>query len=639
MQKYTKRAAQLMSNICLVGAKNPAVIPPFHTKNALSAPETSFFKRVKPSAKGISARILSLLIERLEAEPRANLQNIMIIKDGACILEASAPGCDTNTFRLSHSMTKTVTALGIGLLKDELGLDLSRKVTDIFPEYEYTDKRFPDMTVEHLLTMQSGVPFSELGTVTESEWTATFIGSELSFAPGEKFHYNSMNSYLLAQIIAKLSGEGAADYIAKRIFAPLGITNYLWELSPEGGAKGGFGLYLSCESWAKIGELLLNMGSFGGKQIVSRSWIADMITARSEVPDTIGDFNYGYHIWVAKQGSDYLLNGLLGQNVWICPEHNLVAVINCSNNELFQQSAALGVIRATLGGNLYGKSSAKELLYLKHRIEHFFELRGKVRKKAPLKGIAYALRLRSATPFDPAWSALLGEYAFSDNNAGLLPVFVSVMQNNFGGGIERITVSRVGDSLLLECTEGGIRRKIEVGMYGHKTSSVTYGGESYIVNALGEANRDEDGKAVFKIELVFPELPNTRLLKFTLDGERITLTMSETPDHKIVEGYVGLLLDGARASFALGMLERKLGEEFLYRKLSELFYPALRGISTAADGWDEILYRENLLAKEGAARSGMFLGIISRFLGADEREGDGTVGDEHKGGFFSRFMR
>lgn len=639
MQKYTKRAAQLISNLCLAGAKNPAVIPPFHTKNALSAPETRFFKRVKPSAKGISARILSLLIERLEAEPRANLQNIMIIKDGVCILEASAPGCDTNTFRLSHSMTKTITALGIGLLKNEFGLELSRKVIDIFPEYEYTDKRFSDMTVEHLLTMQSGVPFSELGTVTESEWTATFIGSELSFAPGEKFHYNSMNSYLLAQIIAKLSGEGAADYIAKRVFAPLGITNYLWELSPEGGAKGGFGLYLSCESWAKIGELLLNMGAFGDMQIIERSWIADMITARSDVPDAIGDFNYGYHIWVAKQGTDYLLNGLLGQNVWICPEHNLVAVINCSNNELFQQSAALGVIRATLSGNLYGKSTAKELLYLKHRIAHFFELRGKVRKKSPLKGIAYALRLRAATPFDPAWSALLGEYAFPDNNAGLLPVFVSVMQNNFGGGIERIAVSRVGDSLLLECTEGGIRRKIEVGMYGYKTGSVTYGGESYIINALGEANRDEDGKTVFKIELVFPELPNTRLLKFTLDGDRVTLTMSETPDHKIVEGYVSLLLDGARASFALGILERKLGEEFLYRKLSELFYPSLRGISTATDGWDEILYRENLLAREGAARGGVLLGIISRFLGADERESGETASDERRNGFFSRFMR
>ena len=639
MQKYTKRAAQLISNLCITNAKNPAVIPPFHTKSETSAPEQRFFKRIKPSAKGVDAKILASLIEELEAEPRATVQNVMIIKDGACILEASAPGCDTNVFRLSHSMTKTVTGLGIGFLVDDGKLDISTKVCEIFPEYQYSDKRFPEMTVEHLLAMQSGVPFSELGTVTETEWTATFIGSDLSFTPGEKFHYNSMNSYMLARIIEKVSGENAVEFMNERLFRPLGITNFLWELSPEGIAKGGFGLYLSCESWAKIGMLFLNVGTFGSKQIISRSWILRMITKRSVTPDSTGDFNYGYHLWVARSGNDFLLNGMLGQNVWVCPENNLVAVINCANNELFQQSAALEVLRRTLNGNISGTSSRKDLAYLNYRIAHFFESRSKAKKKAPLRGLAYALRLRSPVPFDTAWQPILGEYAFHDNNAGLLPVFVSVMQNNFSGGIERIALRRDGDSLFLECTEGGIKREIEVGFYGFKTSVVTYGNESYIVNALGEAINDEDGNPVFKVELVFPELPNTRLLKFTLDGERIMLKMSETPDQKIVEGYISFLLDGSRASFALGILERKLGEDFIYKKLSELFHPSVNGISTNVDGWSDILYNENLLMREMASRGGgMLFGLFSKFLGLND-ESDEKPQGERKGGFFSWFGR
>ncbi len=640
MQKYTKRAAQLISNLCITNSKRPEVISPVHTKDRVSAPELRFFKRVKPSAKGVDARVLSSLIEALEAEPRACVQSIMVIKDGACVLEASAPGCDTNTFRLSHSMTKTVTGLAIGILADEYGLDLSRRVIDIFPEYEYSDKRFPEMTVEHLLTMRSGVPFSELGTVTESEWTATFIGSDLSFAPGEKFHYNSMNSYMLARIIERISGEGAAEFIEKRLFAPLGITNYLWELSPEGVAKGGFGLYLSTESWAKIGLLFLGVGAFRSRQIISRSWILRMITERSVAPESTGAFNYGYHVWVARSGSDFLLNGMLGQNVWICPENNLVAVINCSNNELFQESAALSIVRGALRGNICGRCSSKDMAYFKQRAAGFFEARSRVHGKKPLRGLAYALRLRSAVPFDTAWQPLLGEYAFPDNNAGLLPVFVSVMQNNFGGGIEKISLRREGDSLFMASTEGGIKREIEIGFYGYKTSVVTYGGESYIVNAMCEAMLDEDRSPVFKIELVFPELPNSRLLKFTLEGERLVLRMSEAPDQRIVEGYISLLLDGSKAGgFALGLLERKLGEDFIARKLSELFNPSLRGISTEFDGWDKILFNENLLAREISSRGGgMLFGIVSKFLGIGEEAEEKPQG-ERKSGIFSWFTK
>ena len=83
----------------------------------------------------------------------------------------------------------------------------------------------------------------------------------------------------------------------------------------------------------------------------------------------------------------------------------------------------------------------------------------------------------------------------------------------------------------------------------------------------------------------------------------------------------------------MNILEKKLGEDFIRTKLRELFYPNLRAISTDIPGWDATLLEENILSRELAARSGgMLSGLISKFLGSDERE---EKEEKEKGGIFS----
>ncbi|MBP3309041.1 MAG: serine hydrolase [Clostridia bacterium] len=635
MQRYLKRAIELLTDLALYGKKNPSVIPPCHTKSRISAPERRYFKRVSPRAVGMSASRLTSLLRSLEGEGRANIHNLLVIKDGVCVLEASAPGYDVNTFHLSHSMSKTVTGIAVGFLIEEGRLTVGSRLMDIFPEVPFTDKRFPEITVEHLLTMRTGVPFSELGTATEEEWTKTFFECELKFAPGAEFHYNSLNSYMLARIIERISGVSLTEYLEERLFAPLGIDNYLWELSPEGCAKGGFGLYMSAESWAKLGVCLLNSGEFEGVQVIPRSWILRSVTERSVAPESLGAFNYGYHIWVNRTNDEFLLNGMLGQNVWVCPKNNIVAVANCGNSELFQGSPALDIIRAHLSGDIQGDSTRQDIAELKSAVQGFFRRRHPVRMREPLRGLSYTLRLRSRAPYVRDFDILLGEYAFPHNNKGLLPLFVSVMQNNFSGGIEKMAFERRGEELIFICTEGGITREFTVGIYGFKTHTVTYGGETYIVNVLGEAMEDEDRNPVFKLEFVFPELPNSRLIKFTLHkGGRILVRMSETPNEKIATTYLTGINPVGKGGFAMGLLEKKLGEDFLERKLTEAFNPRLVGISTAQEGWEETITEENRIAKENADASlGIFSGLLSRFLGEDKSERE----EKERRGFFGLF--
>ena len=74
-----------------------------------------------------------------------------------------------------------------------------------------------------------------------------------------------MNSYILARIAVKLSGKSLTEFLDGRLFGPLHITNRFWERSAEGIEKGGWGLYLSAESWAKLGYMMLSGGEFFGK--------------------------------------------------------------------------------------------------------------------------------------------------------------------------------------------------------------------------------------------------------------------------------------------------------------------------------------------------------------------------------------
>lgn len=634
MENFKKRAIDLVLGLAITEEKMPSVIPYAPAKTDYSNKEKRYFKR-RIGGKGHKySKLLADMLVALEKERRANLHNLLVIKDGEVICEASYPGYDVNTSHLAHSMSKTVTGLAIGLLVDEGRLSISTPIVDIFPEYQTKDKRFPDITVEHLLTMRSGVPFSELGTVTESKWTEVYFASSLSFAPGEQFAYNSMNSYILSQIVTRVTNQSLTEYLEPRLFAPLGITNYFWEKSPELIEKGGFGLYMSCESFAKIGMLLINNGTFEGKRIISEDWVRTSTQMQTEVPEEKGSFNYGYHIWVSRAGDSYGLNGMLGQNVWICPKNGIVVSVNAGNNELFQDSPTLLIIMKYLSmlpetGKGVKRSDTAVLKYIQN---HFCEHRHWIRPLQVKHGLSYLLGLRERRPFDTMWSGILGTYIFPDNNSGILPLFVRVMQNNFLGGIESFELKRDDEELIFVSREGGINYEIPIGLYGYEESIVTFDGEPYILRAFGEAMEDEDRNPVYKIEFVFPELPNTRMIKITKTNTGIRVRMSENPDHRIADSFLSTMTTGGTIGFAMGIIEKRAGEDFVERKLHAVFHPELLGIDTRNEGWEHIIAAENLAIAERHEKSGKFIRtMVNKFIGEDKPEAPKKVKKKPQG--------
>ena len=626
MENYKKKAINLLVELALCGNKKPAVIPYSPAKTTVSAKETLSLPRRIGGKGGRYADILGDMMQALEDEPRANVHSIMVLKDGEVILDASAPGYSTSVWHLAHSMSKTVTALALGLLYDEKKISLDDPAAAFFDEITPGSDEHAGITVHDLLSMRSGVGFSELGVVTEEKWCEAFFSSKLTGKVGEGFSYNSMNSYILAKIITRVTGTALDELVEKRIFAPLGITNYLWERGPEGDVKGGFGLYLSPESFTKLGMLVMDRGLYSGKRIISEEYISKMCTPVSDAPDSIGGFDYGLHIWVSPNGEELLFNGMLGQSVWIYPKERIVATVSAGNNELFSDSPTLTIIRRHLKPENTDNSIPRAALKrLKYKTEHFYKSRRTVFPKAPEQGILAFLGFRERYPFDESFTPLLGTYATRNNNASILPAFVSVMQNNYSGGIESFEFKRSGQSLILTSVEGGVPYNVQIGFYGYAESVLDFSGEKYKVLAMAEHITDEERMPVYKIELIFPELPNTRTLKVNVTEEGILINMSENPNERVAEKFFESMSAEGKAGFITGFIEKKMGEGFIKNKMHAIFNPSLPAIDVRNAGFRERLDADNAAIAEANEKSSKLIKtLVSSFLSDERKPDDGS---------------
>ena len=620
MEKWKKRSIDLLTSLAFGSRGGTSVVPYYPQKTEISSYESKYFNRAVPEKHGISSKRIYNMLCELEDERRANIHNLFVLCNNEVIAECSKDGYNVNLWHLSHSMSKSITGMAVGLLYDDGLLDLGRRVTDIFPEVKYSDKRFADITVHMLLCMTAGVSFNEAGAVTETEWTNAFFGSSLKFAPGTKFAYNSMNSYILARIVERLSGSRFIDYVDTRIFSPLGIDNYLWEKGPEGIEKGGWGLYMSAESWAKVGQMILDKGVFEGKRILSEEWVELSVKTHAIPPKSTGDFNYGYQLWVGRENNEILFNGMLGQNVWICPHNRIVAVVFSGNNELFQDSPTIDIIKRHLSGKIEDDLDKDDIKVLSRKEITFFDSRRWVRPLERRRGLLYWLGIRSRTPFDERFTSLLGTYMFGNNDVGLLPLFIGAMQNNLDTSIREIRFERLGEELNLVIKESEEEYRISVGFYGYNENILNFRGEKYIVKAMASAQVNSSGEGEYRIEFLYPEMPNTRMLRITgINDAAIRLQFFEVPNNKIIDSILAKATSESTAlGFIMDLVERRLGEGVVEKKVEKTFSPTIVGANIDYEGYEDIIREENARAAYESFSVKLLRSVVDKFFKEDK---------------------
>ena len=151
---------------------------------------------------------------------------------GLASIELGVPIGPKTRFRIA-SVSKQFTTSAALMLAEEGKLKLSD------PPHKYLSELKPlPVTIDQMMRNSSGLPdFLELLRLgghsldkparPQDLWAACVRNNHLNFAPGSRFLYSNTNFLLLGLIIEKLAGQKLGDFLAERIFKPLGMTSTL----------------------------------------------------------------------------------------------------------------------------------------------------------------------------------------------------------------------------------------------------------------------------------------------------------------------------------------------------------------------------------------------------------------------------
>ena len=569
------------------------------------------FVRATPESQGISSDLFAALLRELDASKDTEMHHFMALRHGKVICECNFAPYPKGMWHITHSMCKSITGMAIGMLIEEGKLKLDENIYDIFSDQiNALSKIFrPVITVENLLTMTSGVTFNESGIVSGNDWLGSFLNASVNGKPGTEFQYNSLNTYVLSSIVTKRTGETLTEYLTPRLFGPLGITKYYWETCPKGITKGGWGLFLCAEDMAKLGQLYLQKGKWNGQQLVSEYWI-EISTARhlKTQNDTYG---YGYQLWMEQRPGSFEYNGMLGQNVIIYPDMDMVLVTNAGNKEMFQDCIMLNIIRKYFPVNYHPADVLPEnplsyglLKRLCGELENgennnrSASLRGGWKRNAVFrrKNKKYSYRI-SATVGLPSdhhsfMRAVNGRtYVMEQQNIGIAPLFVQVFHNNMTDGISEISFTYDAGNFCVSFTEGEMIHKLPVGFGRAANGCVDLHGEHYLVATLGEFARDENAIPVLKLEITFiEECVKRKVHIFFHENNGIEIRWNETPGKKMILAGLSSITEELSGNFLYNSLlgDHNITTELLHRLMEQTIEPAVRGYLKRPEETDSI---------------------------------------------------
>ena len=571
------------------------------------------FVRATPESQGISSDLFAALLRELDTSKDTEMHHFMALRHGKVICECNFAPYPKGMWHITHSMCKSITGMAIGMLIEEEKLKLDENIYDIFPDHINAFSKIfrPVITVENLLTMTSGVTFNESGIVSGNDWLGSFLNASVNGKPGTEFQYNSLNTYVLSAIVTKRTGETLTEYLTPRLFGPLGITKYYWETCPKGITKGGWGLFLCAEDMAKLGQLYLQRGKWNGQQLVSEYWI-EISTARhlKTQNDTYG---YGYQLWMEQRPGSFEYNGMLGQNVIIYPDMDMVLVTNAGNKEMFQDCIMLNIIRKYFPVNyhpadvlpenplsysllkrLCGELENGENNNRSTSLRRGWKRNVVSRRKHSDKKYSYRISAAVDRPSDhhSFMRAVSGRtYVMEQQNIGIAPLFVQVFHNNMTDGISEISFTYDAGNFYVSFTEGEVIHKLPVGFGKAADGCVDLHGEHYLIATLGEFARDENDIPVLKLEVTFiEECVKRKAHIFFHEDNGIEIRWNETPGKKMILAGLSSITEELSGNFLYNSLlgDHNITTELLHRLMEQTIEPAVRGYLKRPEETDSI---------------------------------------------------
>lgn len=283
------------------------------------------------------------------ARTMPRLHSLLVSQRGQVIFERYYNGRTAARPANVKSVSKSVIAALVGVAIDRGHIkDVRTPISTWFPELANSaDPRKRAITVENLLEMRSGLEGTsgrEYGAwVTSANWVRHALTRPMIAAPDQDMDYSTGNTHLLSAILTKATGVSTWRFANDVLARPLGFRLAPWPRDPQGIYFGGNDMLLTPRQLLAVGELYLNRGRIGGRQVVPETWVARSCQGRArDLPsfsrgpggllDPMRDRQYGYGWWIHDLGGHptCFAWGYGGQYAFVVPDLELVIVSTAS---------------------------------------------------------------------------------------------------------------------------------------------------------------------------------------------------------------------------------------------------------------------------------------------------------------------
>lgn len=313
------------------------------------------WETARPEEVGLEPAALCRITTELAEPDRWNIHAVVVVRHGKLVFEAYAAGEDEDwggpigfiphdaaTKHEMMSISKSVVSLLFGIaIERKLIAGTDIPVLPFFSEYAVKTPKWDKILLRHLLTMTPGIdwnedtawmdPYNTVRAMYEAADPYPYIlGREVLHEPGTKWQYNTGATELLGAVLNKATGKPVDQFAKEALFDPLHIEDFEWGAMLNGEPAAGAGLRLRPRDAAKIGQLILNGGTWQGQRIVPEDWVKQSTKPRF---DAWGDLHYGYQWWSGSSRLDggtmidwSAAFGLGGQRIFIVPAFDLVVV-------------------------------------------------------------------------------------------------------------------------------------------------------------------------------------------------------------------------------------------------------------------------------------------------------------------------
>jgi CubicO group peptidase (beta-lactamase class C family) len=301
-------------------------------------------------------KFIQMLIDvPMDSIGSSQLHSLLIARHGKLVVEEYFHGYHRNAPHDTRSAAKSWTAVLIGAAMQAgipISLDTPVYQTMLGSLPKDLDVRKRSMRLEHLITMTAGydcddndssAPLNEdaMQEQTDEDWYSYTLDAPMAAEPGEKLVYCSAVANLAGGVLRKVSGEPLPELFYRLIAKPLNMGSYHLLLTPTGEAYGGGGHLFLPRDFMKLPQLMMNGGTWEGKQILSKEW-----SEKSGAPlrNLAPTQQYGY-LWNSveypykdKKLRGYFAAGNGGQIFMAIPELDLVIAFtggSYADNALF----------------------------------------------------------------------------------------------------------------------------------------------------------------------------------------------------------------------------------------------------------------------------------------------------------------